>query len=460
MLKKLASRPHRIYLAALIRESWAVSWPMTVMMFLQFLVGFCDVYVAGRFGKDVQAAYGLAFQTYFILSIMGSAISVGTVSLVSRLAMKKDQGECRNVVAAAVFLAAALGVLFLLIGYFGAPWISSIFNIPPQLRRHAAMLMRVYSLGLVFQYLMFTANAVLRSTGRIISSLVAVSVMAVLNFFLNFGLSFHTPLGFSGIAVATVISTGVAAAMCIWAMRGHLPGKADARTAWMIADIGWPAGVLQIVWQLGAMTIYYILSILPEHNVEIMAAFTNGTRIESLIFLPAFAFNMSNAVLVGNYIGKEEHRHAFWGGMVTALIGVSIVVFMTAVVLFKAPFIAGVLSADSLVVKESLTYIYIALLFEPVMAWGVILCGALNGAGDTRGVMKIVALSVWLVRIPLSYLLAIQLGWGVRAVWWSMNMSLIVQALFVTRRYWRRGWLGRQTSVRQCEQNLVQPQGL
>jgi len=42
--------------------------------------------------------------------------------------------------------------------------------------------------------------------------------------------------------------------------------------------------------------------------VEILAAFTAGLRIESAIFLPAFAFNMANAVIVGNLLGSARIR--------------------------------------------------------------------------------------------------------------------------------------------------------
>ncbi len=38
-----------------------------------------------------------------------------------------------------------------------------------------------------------------------------------------------------------------------------------------------------------------------------------------------------------------------------------------------------------MVIEESITYIYISMISEPFMAWGMILSGGLNGAGDTRG---------------------------------------------------------------------------
>jgi Na+-driven multidrug efflux pump len=207
-----------------------------------------------------------------------------------------------------------------------------------------------------------------------------------------------------------------------------------------IIDIGWPAGLLQILWQLGAMALFLILSFLPKNNIEIIAAFTNGLKIESAIFLPAFAFSMACAVIVGNSLGKQESEGAFTSGIITAILGVIIVSVMTLIVMANAKIIASFLSNDEIVIRESTRYIYIALISEPFMAWGVILAGALNGAGDTRSVMAIVALSVWLVRIPLSYLLAIYLGIGVVAVWWSMNLSILAQTIFISRRYFSKKW--------------------
>jgi Na+-driven multidrug efflux pump len=198
---------------------------------------------------------------------------------------------------------------------------------------------------------------------------------------------------------------------------------------------------LQAFWQLASLVLFLILSLLPRHNVEIMAALTNGLKIESAIFLPVFAFSLANAVIVGNLLGKREDNTAFRAGIVTALMGVLIATLMIVIVMFNARSIATLLSANGLVVSESMKYIYIALLFEPIMAWGVILGGGLNGAGDTMGVMVITSLSVWLVRIPLSYLLSIYFGLGAVSVWWAMNASIFVQAVFITKRYFTRQWI-------------------
>jgi MATE family multidrug resistance protein len=220
--------------------------------------------------------------------------------------------------------------------------------------------------------------------------------------------------------------------------------RVSVATVRKIFAIGWPAGLLQILWQLGAMALFLILSALPYNRIEILAAYTNGIRIESAIFLPAFAFNMANAVIVGNLLGKGEDHEAFIAGLVTAAMGVVLVAAMTIIVILNAPRIAAFLSTNDLVVKESIKYLYISFLSEPFMAWAVILGGGLNGAGDTKSVMVVIAVSIWLVRIPLCYILGIYFGMGAVMIWWSMNISLVIQSILITREYFSKDWLVRK----------------
>jgi len=42
-------------IACFVSRSWELAWPMTLVMFLEFLISPTDVYVAGRISKEVQA---------------------------------------------------------------------------------------------------------------------------------------------------------------------------------------------------------------------------------------------------------------------------------------------------------------------------------------------------------------------------------------------------------------------
>jgi Na+-driven multidrug efflux pump len=108
---------------------------------------------------------------------------------------------------------------------------------------------------------------------------------------------------------------------------------------------------------------------------------------------------------------------------------------------FNARWIVSFLSSHEIVILESTKYLYISMISEPFMAWGAILGGGLSGAGDTKSVLIRVALSVWLVRIPLSYFLVTVLGFGAVSVWWSMNLSQFLQAFLISKRYFSRKWI-------------------
>jgi putative MATE family efflux protein len=274
-------------------------------------------------------------------------------------------------------------------------------------------------------------------------SLKTIAFVCAVNIALNFFLVFHTSLSFRGIALATASSVFIGSMVNLTYVRNLMPGvkRFSLDRVKKVASIGWPMGLLQILWQLSSMVLFLILSALPEHKIEILAALTTGLRIESAIYLPVFGFNMANAVIVGNLLGEKKEEEALKSGIVTATIGVGIVTVMTITVILNARWIVPFLSNNEVVIKESVKYIYISMISEPFMAWGIILGGGLNGAGDTKSVLMRVALSLWLVRIPLSYLFVVHFEFGVASVWWSMNLSQFVQAFLISKRYFDKQWL-------------------
>jgi putative MATE family efflux protein len=425
-----------------ITRSWSVSWPLALIMFFEFLIGLTDVYIAGRVSKEVQATYGFVIQLYFIFIVIANALTVGAVSVVSRLFTSGNQDELTEAVYSSMITAGAAGMVIAVAGIFFTPEVIRILNIPEELKPLALRFTQIYAAGLLFHYVLINGNGILRSCRMVKNSLKTMALVCLINIMLNFLLVFHTPIGFRGIALATASSVLIGSILSLTYVRRMMTGRKrlSLTVVKKMIGIGWPIGLLQVLWQLASMVLFLILSALPEHKVEILAALTTGLRIESLIYLPAFAFNMANAVIVGNLLGEKKREEAYRSGMVTATIGVGIVTMMVITVILNAQWIVSFLSNNEVVIRESTKYIYISMISEPFMAWGVILGGGLNGAGDTKSVLMRIAFSVWLVRIPLSYIFVILFGFGAASVWWSMNLSQFVQAFLISKRYFNKGW--------------------
>ncbi len=428
-----------------VSRSWSGSWPLTLIMFFEFLIGLTDVYIAGKVSKEIQATYGFAIQLYFIFIVIANALTVGTVSIISRLYTSGNKTELSKAVFSSLLTAVGAGIVLAVAGVFLGPEIIRLLNIPEELKRFAIPFIEIYALGLLFHYLLINCNGILRSCGMVKRSLKTMALVCAINIALNFFLVFHTSLGFRGIAAATASSVFIGSIINLVYVRRLMFGEKNFSMSIVqkMVGIGWPIGLLQVLWQLSSMVLFLILSVLPENKVEILAALTTGLRIESAIYLPVFGFNMANAVIVGNLLGEKKQEDAFRSGIMTAAIGVFIVTMMVIVVILNARWIISFLSGNAIVIRESIKYLYISMISEPFMAWGMILGGGLNGAGDTRSVLMRVALSIWLVRIPLSFVLVVFFGFGPASVWWSMNISQFLQAFLIFKRYLNRGWLAK-----------------
>jgi hypothetical protein len=57
---------------------------MSLIMLFEFLISLTDVYITGKVGKEIQGAYGFVIQICFIFFVGANALTVGTVSVVSR----------------------------------------------------------------------------------------------------------------------------------------------------------------------------------------------------------------------------------------------------------------------------------------------------------------------------------------------------------------------------------------
>ncbi len=411
-------------------------------MFFEFLIGLTDVYIAGRVSKEVQASYGFVIQLYFIFIVVANALTVGTVSVVSRLFTSEKKEELTEAIFSSVVATASTGLVLAMAAMLISSELIHVLNIPETVKRLSLPFIKIYAIGLVFHYMLINSNGILRSCDLVRKSLKTMTLVCVINILLNFLFVFYTPIGFRGIALATASSVFIGSLVNMIHMRKFMvrAKRFSVEPVKKMGGIGWPIGLLQALWQLSSMVLFLILSSLPERKIEILAALTTGLRIESAIYLPAIAFNMANAVIVGNFLGEKKDEDAFRSGMVTASIGVAIIVMMAIAVVLNARWIASLLSTNRIVIHESMKYLYISMISEPFMAWGIILGGGLNGAGDTKSVMLRVALSLWLVRIPLSYAFVTLFGFGPASVWWSMNLSQFVQAFLISKRYFSKKW--------------------
>jgi MATE family multidrug resistance protein len=430
---------------------WQLSWPMLLIMLFNFVVGLTDIYVAGLINPQVQAAIGFISQLYFLLIIIANAISIGTVALVSRNIGSGDLARAQANAKQSLIFGLIVAVVLTIAGLVFSRQIIAAAGFPPEIRTIGETFLRIFAFALGPNYLLIISNAIFRASGEVKKPLLTMFVFSAVNIMGDFALVFGIPpfprLGYPGIALATAIAATISMGINFiffslprWRALYGRPWTISARAMKTIANLGWPAGLLQIAWNAGSIVLYNILGRLGDASIVALASLTNGLRIEAIIFLPAFALNMAASVLVGQNLGAKNPDRAAAVGWKIAWVGVCLLSTISICIFIWAEYFASFLAKEPGVLAETTRYLRITMFSEPFMALSLILGGGLQGAGDTRGNMWVIVICMWLVRLPLAYLLALVLGFGAVGVWVAMITSMILQGILMARRFYQGQW--------------------
>ncbi len=424
---------------------------MLLIMIFNFFVGFVDVYVAGFISPEVQAAVGFVSLLYFFVIIIANAISIGTVALVSRAIGAGDLTRAMEVARQSLIFGCLVAAVLTLVGFFLSREIVASAGFPEKIREIAETLLKIFSIALGANYLLIISSSLFRASGDVLYPLFTMFIVSAVNilaaFVLVFGWFTFPRLGYAGIGVATAVSVTLGMGINLvlfprsrWRSIYKGSWALSFETMKKIIDIGWPAAMLQIAWNTGTIILYNILGRLGEESITAMASISNGLRIEALIFLPAFALNMSASVLIGQNLGAgnpERAERAVWW---IAAAGVVTLSALALAVFLRAEFFAALVAKDPAVLAETTRYLQINMIAQPFIALSLALSGGLHGAGDTRGTMWVIIISIWLIRLPIAYCLALPLDFGATGVWWAMVFSVVCQSFLMAGRFRSGKW--------------------
>ncbi|MFZ2197537.1 MAG: MATE family efflux transporter [Thermodesulfovibrionales bacterium] len=430
---------------------WHMSWPMLIVMFFNFLVGLTDVYVAGFLGPEIQAIVGFVSQLYFSIIIVANALSIGTVAMLSRAVGAGKFQDALSAARQSLLFGLACALALTASGLIFHNQIVSLAGFSANIRQVADDFFVIFALALAPNYMVILSTAVFRAGGEVRLTLLSMSFISVLNIALNFILvfglfSFHG-LGYKGIALATSTSMFAGTLICLvlyrksrWKNIFSGPWHVSFDLIRKIFMLSWPAALVQVSWNASYIILYNILGRLQEGSITAMAALTNSLRIEAIIYLPAFALNMAASVLTGQNLGAGAPERAEKIGWKISFSGVAFVSAMALPIFIWAGDISSPVAKDPLVLDETVRYLRIMMLSEPFLALSVILGGCLQGAGDTKGAMLVIISALWIIRLPLAYLLAIVAGYGAFGVWTAMAISMCFQGIAMTVRFRNGRW--------------------
>jgi len=455
-------------LSSSYKTIWKLAWPQVLMMLFHFLIGFVDVWVAGRLGRDVQACMGIITQALFFFLVVAIALANGSVAAISQSFGAGLIKRVQRYIGLGLELGVILGMVFLVVGMLFRDPFLDLLRIPDEISHIAAYLLKVYLYVLPGYYLLIICNAFFRAQKKVMIPLFAMMIVTVVNTFGDFafglGMWGFPAFGYKGLAWSTFASVlcGMLFSLAVLYRQGLLRRKSFAPWCWVkkafpyLFKVAWPAGLMQVVWHSAYMVLFAITAALPVGSVIALAGMSAGIRVESLLFLPGFAFNFTASILVGNYLGKGDIAGAKRMGYLVMLFGLGLVSTLTLILwLFIEP-VAVFIAPDPEVSLEAINYLKYNMAAIPFLLVSMILGGSLTGAGATFYQMIVMGSSAWLVRIPLAWYLGHIYMQEATGIWLAMFISMVVQAMLMLYFYQFKDWT---RFAQRKSRRIVQPNG-
>ncbi|GAB6887352.1 MATE family efflux transporter [Desulfothermus okinawensis JCM 13304] len=421
-------------------------------MFFHFWIGFLDVYVAGLIDKNVQAALGIVTQILFFLLIVAISFANGSVSTISQSIGARKILRAKRYAALSLTISFVAGIILCILGLLFRDELAGVLGTPKEIFHICKYFLKIYTLLIPVYYLFIVSNAIFRARKKVYVPLISIMTVTILNGILNFTLCFGyfgiPKMGFKGLPWATFISvsSGFLLNYIIlftdrWISKKYIPNYRWIKSFFpYLWKVSWPIGLNQLLWHFAYVILFSITATLPNKNLVALAAFTAGVRIESILFLPAFAFNMTASILVGHFLGEGDFIQAKDVAKKIWIIGITSITFMSLILwIFIYP-VSAILSHDISVQLEIVNYLKYNIIAIPFTVTTMIFGGSFVGAGATKLNMICVGGSVWLIRVPLAYLLGHVLLKEPTGIWVSMLCSQVIQSIFMTIIFFRNIW--------------------
>ncbi len=414
--------------------------PQILLMLTTLLISLTDMWVAGKISSEVQAVIGVSAQIQALVMVLSMSLGSGAMAVVSQSFGAKRYERARRYIALVLYIVLFLSIVVSLFGKgLGAPLMNAL-GIAKETQPMALIFWDILLLSLPFHYIYFVSNIFFRASKLVKLPLIIGVCVCLVNMFgdLAFGLGYFgfPNYGVKGVAWTTcaAVFTGAFVSLILLKRANLLPRKYILKFCWIkkalpyLMKVAVPALMMQGLWQSGYLILFGVAASVPN-SIPALAGLSAGIRIESILFTPAVAFNATASILVGFKLGEGDIDGAKKIGFAVLCIGA---VLMSLIGLCMLPFmqeLAEIFSSDLIVIDIIVWYLIFNIVSTPFTIGAMVFSGILTGAGATLYSLIINTSSIWLIRLPLAYILAHPLGMEERGVFLAMLISTFLQSL-------------------------------
>ena len=190
--------------------------PLMLTGILQLIYNAADSAIVGRYaGSEYLAAVGSTTHIVFLLITLFNGISIGANYLVARCYGADDESGISDAVHCAVFLSVILGLCAGVFGFFMSGPVLRLVETPEDVLPLSTLYLKIYFIGIPFLVIYNFGAAILRAVKDTKFPLYVITFTGLINVGLNMLLVIRFHMDVAGVAIATTVSQGISAVLCI-----------------------------------------------------------------------------------------------------------------------------------------------------------------------------------------------------------------------------------------------------
>ncbi|MBN1179299.1 MAG: MATE family efflux transporter [Anaerolineae bacterium] len=436
---------------AIVLRVLTLAWPVVVEQVLGTVVGLVNTYIVSHLGASALAAVGLCTQVNGLLMAMFAAIGVGSTALVARHIGADEPKEAEWVAGQSLILALTVGIVSAVPYLVWGPSVLLLLGGADDVVALGQSYLLALGTTMPLMALLYVGNAALRGAGDTRTPMVVMGVVNVVNAVVSASLVYGAgplpALGVLGAGVGAAVSVAVGGVIVVVTLlRGRSPSglqvtraalRFDRRHTLRLLHIGLPGGIEQMAIRLAQLA---MVTVVNQLGTAAYAGHQLGMQLLTIAFMPGFAFSVAATTLVGQELGRGSPQRAETSVHVAAWMAVGVMCGIGGVAFLLAEPLLRLFTDDPAVVVQGYYAMRGCAIIQLPLAVYFVLSGALRGAGDTRFVLFAQAVSIWLIRLPLSYRLGLTFGLGLTGVWAAMILDMVCRAVLQMLRFRRGAW--------------------
>lgn len=423
------------------------SLPLMASNLLQVLFNTADTVVVGRWaGHASLAAVGSTACVINLVINLLVGISVGVNVVVARyLGETGREEEISKALHTAMLVGMAGGALLGLGGVLASGWLLDLIAAPADVRPLALVYIRIYFMGTPFMMVYNYGAAALRAEGDTRRPLVFLTVSGTLNVALNLFFVIQLRMDVAGVALATVISQGLSAALVLWCLsrsKGELHFsfrrlRLDAWSLRAMARVGIPAGLQSCLFSLSNVALQGAIN---SYDSIVVAGYSAGASIENFLYISMNSFHHACQTFSSQNLGARQHRRIIRTVRTCLLCTVTVGVVLSTAVSVFAHALVSIYNSDPAVIQAGAERVWTVVPFYVIFGMADVLVGAIRGCGSPVApvVMNLLATCglrlLWVRLLDTSMVSVTWVYASYPASWTALLLALTVFWLFRRRK--------------------------